>query len=96
MGKWGSDNQGFNITETIIFCEVNIVCSGFPVVCYVSLDIFIFVCNFSSELNRLIRKLEKRRRRREPQYGFTPKDRELASPSTLAKPRNCPDWASRL
>ena len=71
-------------------------CMLVSVVCYDSLHYISFIgCNFPAELNRLIKKLERRRRRREPQSGFKPKERELASPSTSPKPRNCPDWASQ-
>ena len=49
-------------------------------------------------LNKLVGKLEKRRRRSDSQKvgRFTSKERILSSPSHLEPPENCPEWAMEL
>jgi len=45
------------------------------------------------ELNRLVRKLDKRRKKRVKKGGFRSKPRELSIPSELQPPAEYPDWA---
>lgn len=54
-----------------------------------------FYLNFI-ELNRLVRKLDKRRKRKVKKGGFRSKPREVSTPSQLQPPVQYPDWAVTL
>ena len=47
-------------------------------------------------LNRLVRKLDKRRSRQSQVGRFTSKERVLSDPSDLGPPENYPEWAVQL
>ena len=55
-----------------------------------------FILNlYCLDLNRLVRKLDKRRRRK-AKKGFRSKPREMSTPSNLQPPAEYPNWAVTL